>query len=187
MLPDGWVGIIFNGRGHQGTQRGNMSKTVMFTKRETIKLVVAVWLGLICFIISLFSPVMTISTAVVFSTTYTLADGILELFEHGDWLLMGIILLFSVLIPFGKFLLLLRIIHRQQIGSGLHKLVERIHTYSRWAMFDVFLVAVLVSSVKIGQLANVEMEYGVYLFLSAIFLTTYVTASVTRSAETMPP
>ena len=38
-------------------------------------------------------------------------------------------------------------------------------------MLDVFVVAVLVASVKLGALASIEVHYGLYLFGFAVLLT----------------
>jgi len=52
------------------------------------------------------------------------------------------------------------------------------HLYGKWSMLDVFVVAVLVVSVKLGAIASVEMRYGLYAFAAAVILTMYVTARV---------
>ena len=44
-------------------------------------------------------------------------------------------------------------------------------------MLDVFVVAILVASIKLGALAKVEIHYGLYTFATSvllIMLTTYL-------------
>jgi paraquat-inducible protein A len=45
-------------------------------------------------------------------------------------------------------------------------------------MLDVFIVAILVVTVKLGAIASVEARYGIYLFTVAVLLTMYVTSRV---------
>jgi paraquat-inducible protein A len=47
-------------------------------------------------------------------------------------------------------------------------------TYSKWSMLDVFVVALLVVSVKLGALAQVNVELGIYAFAASVFLTMLV-------------
>ena len=54
------------------------------------------------------------------------------------------------------------------------------HLFGKWSMLDVFVVAVLVVTVKLGAIASVEARYGLYAFTVAVFLTMYVTARVVR-------
>ena len=52
------------------------------------------------------------------------------------------------------------------------------HSFGKWSMLDVFVVAILVVSVKLGAIASVEMRYGLYAFAAAVILKMYVTARV---------
>jgi paraquat-inducible protein A len=52
------------------------------------------------------------------------------------------------------------------------------HLLGKWSMLDVFVVAVLVVTVKLGAMASVEARYGIYAFTAAVFLTMYITSRV---------
>jgi len=41
----------------------------------------------------------------------------------------------------------------------------------KWSMLDVFVVAILIVLVKLGPLAKVQPQRGVYWFAAAIFLS----------------
>ena len=45
-------------------------------------------------------------------------------------------------------------------------------------MLDVFVVAVLVVVVKLGAIASVQMEPGLYAFAGSVLLTMYITARI---------
>ncbi|OQX45604.1 MAG: paraquat-inducible membrane protein A, partial [Candidatus Sedimenticola endophacoides] len=57
------------------------------------------------------------------------------------------------------------------------------HEYGRWSMLDVFVVALLVVSVKLDAIARVQIHYGLYAFSAAVLITMLVTARVARHAE----
>ncbi len=57
---------------------------------------------------------------------------------------------------------------------GLYRLV---HTIGPWSMLDVFLVAVLVGLVKLGDLARVSPEPGLAAFAGMVVLTLFASAS----------
>jgi paraquat-inducible protein A len=47
-------------------------------------------------------------------------------------------------------------------------------------MLDVFVVAVLVVTVKLGTIAQVQIHYGLYAFCAAILLTLFITSRISR-------
>ena len=53
------------------------------------------------------------------------------------------------------------------------------HLYGKWSMLDVFVVAVLLASVKLGALAQVQIHSGLYAFAASVLLTMLITARVT--------
>ncbi len=52
-------------------------------------------------------------------------------------------------------------------------------------MLDVFVVAILVVTVKLGAVANVEMHYGLYFFAAAVLLTMFITARIVKITDTL--
>jgi paraquat-inducible protein A len=59
--------------------------------------------------------------------------------------------------------------------------------YSKWSMLDVFVVALLVVSVKLGSLAQAHVELGIYAFAASVVLTMLLAAWIGRyTAEPDP-
>ncbi len=50
-------------------------------------------------------------------------------------------------------------------------------------MLDVFVVALMVVSIKLDQLATMQIHYGLYLFLSAVVLSMLISAISSRFLE----
>ena len=145
-------------------------------------------LGLIlaaaCLIAGLFSPIMTLEKFYFFDNTVSIASGLVELFEKGQYLLFAIIILFSVILPILKLLLLNTLLSPTiQSPEHLKKILSWIHQYGKWSMLDVFVVAVLFAAIKLGAVARVEIHYGLYLFATAVILTMLITARVVMLSE----
>jgi len=51
-------------------------------------------------------------------------------------------------------------------------------------MLDVFVVAVLVVSVKLGAIVQVEMRYGLYAFAASVIVTMFVTTRTVLLVDT---
>lgn len=54
------------------------------------------------------------------------------------------------------------------ISKHKFKILEAI---SKWAMLDVFIIAVIVASVKLKLFSDAETHYGLYLFVTAVVLS----------------
>jgi paraquat-inducible protein A len=106
----------------------------------------------------------------------TVWDGCVSLFQQGQWLVAVIVFCASILIPLFKLLGLfflastakLASTHRQQERTWIYKIILVI---GPWAMLDVFLLAILVSIVKLQQLATVLPGPGILAFTAMVVLT----------------
>lgn len=89
----------------------------------------------------------------------SILGGTIELFQHGSWLVGGIVFLFSVLFPLVKIVLLLELsllelLHRKHKAFTL-RMMEQL---GKWSMMDVMLLAFMVMLVKLGDM--VEFHFG---------------------------
>jgi len=106
----------------------------------------------------------------------TIADGVVQLFEHGQWPIALVIFFASLVIPIVKivalFFLLISIHYRTRWRAKermrLYKVIDYI---GRWSMVDVFVVAILVGMVKFGNIAYVEANMGSLSFAAVVVLT----------------
>lgn len=131
--------------------------------------------------IGLCAPMLTIEQFIFIRNRFSVLSGIWQLALEGQYLLFLVVFIFSVLLPVLKLLVLLRLtgaaIHHD---SRLPRYLRLMHSYGRWSMLDVFVVAVLVVAVKLGTFADVQVHYGLYAFAGAVLLTLYLTAKVSR-------
>ncbi|MEW8091194.1 MAG: paraquat-inducible protein A, partial [Candidatus Thiodiazotropha endolucinida] len=57
-------------------------------------------------------------------------------------------------------------------------ILRMMHDYGRWGMLDVMVVAVMIVTVKLDVIAEIELHAGLYLFAAAVLLIMYVTHRV---------
>ena len=129
--------------------------------------------------VGLVAPIITLNKFVLVENTFSVVAGVTELFREGRIFLFIIITGFSIILPLLKIAMLIRLLgSKQNKVANLDKYLHWMHLYGKWSMLDVFVVAVLVVSVKLGAIASVDMRYGLYAFATAVVLSMYVTAKV---------
>jgi paraquat-inducible protein A len=110
------------------------------------------------------------------TTDNTVWQGCQRLYEDGDLTIAVIVFLASILIPLLKLLGLFFLVLTARLRwTGLRwmrtRLFQFIETIGRWAMLDVFVLAVLVSIVKLHQLATIIAGPGAIAFAGVVVLT----------------
>jgi paraquat-inducible protein A len=133
------------------------------------------WLvGLGCYIPANLYPMLETRT-LVSTQSDTIVGGAVDLARHGNWGVAAIILIASVLIPVGKFVVLaglaIGVRHGPQISeTWRHRLYEVVEYIGRWSMIDVFVVAILSSLVQLQALASITPgRASLFFALSVIF------------------
>ena len=128
--------------------------------------------SLACLIVGVLAPLLTLEKMYFFENTVSLLSTIKGLYLQKEWFLFYVIAIFSLCIPAIKIASLVLITNMQfEQGSILDKILQIIETFGKWSMLDVFVVALLLVSVKLGVLAKVDVHYGLYVFASSVLLT----------------
>ena len=106
----------------------------------------------------------------------TILSGAEYLLQLGMWPLALIVFVASILVPVTKIVILLYLlltVHLRARGRPLDRL--RLYRFTefvgRWSMVDVFVVAVLVALIHLGQVAQVEAGAGALFFAAVVILT----------------
>lgn len=138
----------------------------------------------ICLGFGLVSPIITLNKFVLIENTFSVFSGVAQLFNEGQIFLFIVISGFSILLPIFKIIVLFILLSiRTTKTERLDKYLYWMHLYGKWAMLDVFVVAVMVVAVKLNAVASVEMRYGLYAFALAVIMTMIVTARVVSLAD----
>jgi len=137
---------------------------------------IAINLLLVCGLVTLFigvtAPLLTLQKLYFIENTISLVSTIKTLYIEQEWLLFFVISIFSLCIPAIKLISLLLITNlAYRKGSILDKTLSLVETLGKWSMLDVFVVALLLVSLKLGALAKVEVHYGLYMFTASVILT----------------
>jgi len=154
---------------------GRCGATLVSRDRSSLQRVWALWLvGIMCYIPSNIYPML--HTKQLFSVTEsTIIGGAVELAQYGSYVVAGIILFASVVIPLGKFwaIAFLAVSVKQKGGfASRHRLLmyEVVEYIGRWSMIDIFVVAILSALVQLQGLVSISPGPAAFFFaLSVIF------------------
>ena len=109
-------------------------------------------------------------------TEATVWDGVVQLMSHGEYFIGIVVFLASIVVPLLKLLGLFFLVVTVKWGYGrrlrgrtfIYKFIEYI---GPWAMLDVFLVAILVALVKMGDIGKMIPGPGLVAFTAVVVLT----------------
>ena len=118
------------------------------------------------YVMSLFSPLISISEFYIFSETLTFYSIMRTLFYGGEWLLFLAVFIFAFVLPSIKYIVLLMYGIKHKLLSN--KKLILLEAISKWAMLDVFIIAILIATIKIKSLTAAQTHYGLYLFVMAV-------------------
>jgi paraquat-inducible protein A len=131
-----------------------------------------------------FMPMLTLTKFLIIANSFSIISGLEALYEQGQWLIFIAIGLFSVVLPLIKIgLLFLLLIHGEVRSPRYARLLKLMHDYGRWAMLDVMVVAVMIVTVKLGVVAQIEIHPGLYIFGAAVLLIMFITHRVVGFSE----
>jgi len=140
----------------------------------------------ILFITGLFLPMMTLTKLLIFKDTISVASGIYTLLTKGHIFLFILVAGFSVVLPLLKLILLFQVLLHNQIKTQKQKrLLKLMHDYGRWGMLDVFVVALLIVTVKLEAIASIEIHSGLYVFGAAVLLIMLITHQINKHYENL--
>jgi len=137
-------------------------------------------------------PVMRVEHFLVFSEETSLIALTFGLLRQGDGLLASVIGLFSILFPAGKLALLGL---RPPRPEAARRFLGGLEALARWSLLDVFVVALVVFSVRASGWAGAMTRPGLYCFAGAVIATMLAAAVMRRrlaktrdsAAEGTPP
>jgi paraquat-inducible protein A len=112
----------------------------------------------------------------------TVWDGVVSLAQSGQYFVALIVFLASIFVPLLKLAGLLYLVATARFNLGRRlrsraRLYRLIDVVGPWAMLDVFLLAVLVALVKLGQIATILPGPGLIAFTAVVMLTMFASAS----------
>lgn len=122
-------------------------------------------------------PILSVQKFWIFGDTVSIWSGMTGLYRSGEAFLATVLLVFSILFPFGKNLILIAILLAGAWRGGRgRRLVRWAALLGKWSMLDVFIVAILVATVKLGVLAHASVLSALYFFAGSVIGTNLVSS-----------
>ena len=159
--------------------------------RRNIIAVVLVLISLVVVVPGLIQPIITLSANMmgrqVFAETRSILQTVKDLHESGNDLVAGMILFFSVLVPFIKAVLLGVVGLLRPTVALRYRLFAFVRGISKWAMADVFVVGVYIAylSAKATDALDAELHEGFYFF-TAYCLISLLSVQVMHVEQPQP-
>lgn len=157
-----------------GTARCVRCGAVLYRrKRNSIDRVLALTVaGLILFIIANVYPFLTFRLEAQVQET-NLITGVIELYHQGMWIVAGVVLLTTIVMPLLELtgmLLVLVPLKVQRRPWKLALLFRAIRSFRPWGMMEVFMIGILVAAVKLVKMASIIPGVALYAFMILIFI-----------------
>lgn len=147
-----------------------------FLRAAEIPLLLA--LASVSLAIGISTPLVTVEKAFFLTNDYSIWSGITGLWEDDELFLAAVVFFFSFVFPILKLALLTWIWFGRLGALARARCVHWLEELGRWSMLDVFAVAILIVSTKLGPLAQVSAQPGVYWFGAAVLTSMIATRRV---------
>ncbi len=144
----------------------------IYPKRVDIVLLIFVSAAL--FFVALQMPVLTVRKLWE-TNTFSIMGGIENLWVEKNRGLAVVIYFFSIVFPIMKLATLLVLWFVKMTDRRRRWILYGLEVLGRWSMLDVFVVAVIMVSMKLGVLAAARVERGIYFFGAAILVAMVAT------------
>jgi paraquat-inducible protein A len=150
-------------------------------KRNSLDRVLALTIaGLMLFTVANVYPFLTFRLEAQIQET-TLITGIIELYNQGMWIVAGVVLLTSIVMPLleltGTLYVLLPLKFNRRPWS-LPLFFRMVRIFKPWGMMEVFMVGILVAFVKLSKMASIIPGMALYAFMLLIFVLAASAASL---------
>jgi paraquat-inducible protein A len=160
-----------------------MSKSLMQRYPRRIEVPLLILLSFVLLLVALSMPLMKIEKMVLWKNEYSVIAGVRGLWEQGQYVLASILFFFSIVFPICK-LAMLGVLWVAPLAEQRRQMVLHwLGVLGKWSMLDVFVVAILIVLVKLGPLAKVQPQRGIYWFAAAIFLSMVTSMYVDNLAQ----
>jgi paraquat-inducible protein A len=157
-----------------GTARCVRCGAVLYKhKRNSLNRVLALTVaGLILFIIANVYPFLTFRLEAQLQET-NLITGVRELYHQGMWIVAGVVLLTTIVMPLLELTGMLMVLVPLKLGRRPWKLAmlfRTIRSFRPWGMMEVFMIGILVAVVKLVKMASIIPGTALYAFMVLIFI-----------------
>lgn len=145
------------------------------------------FVSILLFLAGISLPMFTMEKFFFFNDSFSLLGGLIKLLIKDEFFLFLLIFLFSVIMPLAKYAVSFQFIFDRLSTPELKlKYIKRISMLGKWSMADVFIIAVLASTIKVGGMAEVKVHMGLTLFGLSVLLSMILTHRMLSHYELKP-
>ena len=151
-------------------------------KRALIKIhfgpaivIIVMLLAAVCFFVAgIFLPFTSVTKLWLFQNQISVYHGLIILWQAGELFLFLILFVFTVCFPFVKLttMLVLWLYPRLETDNA-RKMYHFVSNMGKWSMLDVFVIAILVLTIKSSGVAHIQVGVGFFLFFLSVMLTQF--------------
>src|SRR5579862_944609 len=142
--------------------------------RSGIAIVLMLVLAVAFFVAGIFLPFTSVTKLWLFQNQISVYHGLIILWQAGELFLFLILFVFTVCFPLVKLTAMLTLWLYPRVGTDrARKLFHFVSNLGKWSMLDVFVVAILVLTIKSSGVANIRVGVGFFLFFISVMLTQF--------------
>jgi paraquat-inducible protein A len=159
--------------GAKATVTGQRSLIGAYPRSGTM-IVLMLIASLAFFFTGIFLPFTSVTKLWLFENQVSVYQGLIVLWKAGEIFLFLILFVFTVCFPFIKINAMLTLwLYPRLEGAHAKRLYHFVSNLGKWSMLDVFVMAILVLTVKSSGVANIQVSIGFFLFFISVMLTQF--------------
>ena len=136
------------------------------------------------FVSGIFLPFTSVTKLWLFENQISVFRGLIILWKGSELFLFLILFVFTVCFPFVKINALLALwLYPGLTAEQARTFFKFVSNLGKWSMLDVFVVAILVLTVKSGGVASIKVQGGFFLFFISVMLTQFASLWTGRIAS----
>lgn len=135
------------------------------------------------FVLGITLPILQLTRFFVWTDTFSVLTMTQALFTDGEVFLGVVVLIFSVIMPAVKIMLLswaMMCTSNRIVPRWMHIIVS---TVGKWSMLDVLLIALVIFAVKGSGIGTATSLPGLYFFTLSIILSVAISFGVKRATR----
>ena len=160
--------------------------TALITKNSRRGLVIVFMLlaAMGCFIAGIILPFTAVTKLWLFENQISVCRGLVVLWKGEELFLFLILFVFTICFPFVKINALLALwLYPGLTADQARNFFKFVSQLGKWSMLDVFVVAILVLTVKSSGVASIKLGSGFFLFFLSVMLTQFASIWTGRIAS----
>jgi paraquat-inducible protein A len=127
-----------------------------------------------CFAAGIFLPFTAVTKLWLFHDQVSVYQGLIVLWKSGELFLFLILFMFTLCFPLVKINAMLALwLWPRLDGARGQRMYSFVSHLGKWSMLDVFIVAILVLTVKSTGIASIKVGTGFFLFFCSVMLTQF--------------